>query len=55
MTIATETVKAIEGDPTIKKRLINALKEGGTTAIEEAIDHPAIKPFVAAINGYLDA
>ncbi|MEM9946638.1 MAG: COR domain-containing protein, partial [Cyanobacteria bacterium P01_D01_bin.36] len=55
MTIATETVKAIEGNPTVKKRLINALKEGGTTALEEAIEHPAIKPVVAAIKGYIDA
>ena len=55
MTIATETIKAIEGDPTVKQRLINAVKEGGTTALEEAIDHPAIKPFVAAIKGYIDA
>ncbi|MEM9946636.1 MAG: DUF2283 domain-containing protein [Cyanobacteria bacterium P01_D01_bin.36] len=55
MTIATETVKAIEGNPTVKKRLINALKEGSATALEEAIEHPAIKPVVAAIKGYIDA
>ncbi|MEO1396477.1 MAG: COR domain-containing protein [Cyanobacteria bacterium J06634_5] len=55
MTIATETVKAIEGNPTIKRRLINALKEGSATALEEAIEHPAIKPVVAAIKGYIDA
>ncbi|MFK8184710.1 MAG: COR domain-containing protein [Phormidesmis sp.] len=55
MMIAAKTVEAIEGNPTVKKRLINALKEGSATALEEAIDHPAIKPVVAAIKGYIDA
>jgi predicted transcriptional regulator YheO len=30
----------------IKARIINALKEGGITALEAAIDHPAVKPVV---------
>ena len=55
MMIAAKTVEAIEGDPTIKQRLINAVKEGGAAAIEETIKHPAIKPVVAALKGYMDA
>ncbi|MEM6452631.1 MAG: COR domain-containing protein [Cyanobacteria bacterium P01_D01_bin.105] len=53
--ITAKTVEAIEGNPTVKKRLINAVKEGGAAALEEAIEHPAIKPVVAAIKGYIDA
>ena len=55
MMIATKTIEAIENQPTVKKRLLNAVKEGGTTALEEMIEHPAIKPVVAAIKGYIDA
>ena len=55
MQIATKTIEAIENQPTVKKRLLNAVKEGGTTALEEMIEHPAIKPVVAAIKGYIDA
>ena len=55
MMSAAKTVEAIEGDPTIKQRLINAVKEGGAAAIEETIKHPAIKPVVAALKGYMDA
>ncbi len=54
MQIATKTIEAIENKPTVKKRLLNAVKEGGTTALEEMIEHPAIKPVVAAIKGYID-
>ena len=55
MMIAAEAVKAIEGQPTMKKRIVNALKEGGAAAIESAVDHPATKPFVAAAKGFMDA
>ena len=53
--IYARTIEAIEGDPTVKQRLINAVKEGGAAAIEAAIEHPAIKPVVAAVKGYIDA
>ncbi|MEL6555866.1 MAG: hypothetical protein AAFQ63_20770, partial [Cyanobacteria bacterium J06621_11] len=55
MMIAAKTVEAIESDPSIKKRLINAAKEGGLAAIESAIEHPAVKPVVAAFKGYTNA
>ncbi len=54
MMIAAKTIEAIENQPTVKQRLLNAVKEGGTTALEEMIEHPAIKPVVAAIKGYID-
>ncbi|MEO0410065.1 MAG: hypothetical protein AAF289_22195, partial [Cyanobacteria bacterium P01_A01_bin.135] len=53
--ISAKTVEAIENNPTLKKRVVNALKEGGTTALEEAIDHPAVKPVVAMVKGFIDA
>ncbi|MEM9090126.1 MAG: COR domain-containing protein, partial [Cyanobacteria bacterium P01_F01_bin.53] len=53
--ITAKTIEAIEGDTTVKKRLINAVKEGGAAAIEVAIEHPATKPVIAAIKGYIDA
>ncbi|MGF1536248.1 MAG: COR domain-containing protein [Elainellaceae cyanobacterium] len=53
--IAGKTVEAIQSNPTLKKRVVNALKEGGTTALEEAIDHPAVKPVVAMVKGFIDA
>ncbi|MGB3613041.1 MAG: COR domain-containing protein, partial [Elainellaceae cyanobacterium] len=53
--IAGKTVEAIQNNPTLKARVVNALKEGGTTALEEAIDHPAVKPVVAMVKGFIDA
>lgn len=53
--ISAKTIEAIEKNPTLKARVINALKEGGTTALETAIDHPAIKPVVAMLKGFMDA
>ena len=53
--ITAKAVEAIESKPTLKKRLLNAAKEGGIAAIESAVDHPAVKPVVAAFKGFTDA
>jgi len=53
--ISAQAIATIEKNPTLKARVINALKEGGTTALEEAIDHPAVKPVVALLKGFMDA
>ncbi|MCY7286361.1 MAG: GTP-binding protein, partial [Cyanobacteria bacterium CAN_BIN43] len=53
--ISAQAIATIEKNPTLKARIINALKEGGTTALEEAIDHPAVKPVVALLKGFMDA
>ena len=53
--ITAKTIEAVEKNPTVKKRLINAVKEGGAAALESAIEHPAVKPVVAAVKGYIDA
>lgn len=53
--ISAQAIASIEKNPTLKARIVNALKEGGTTALEEAIDHPAVKPVVALLKGFMDA
>ena len=53
--ISAKAIESIEKNPTLKARIINALKEGGTTALEEAIDHPAVKPVVALVKGFMEA
>jgi uncharacterized protein YjbI with pentapeptide repeats len=40
MTISTEAIKRIESNPDQKKRIVNALKSGGISAFEKAIDNP---------------
>jgi hypothetical protein len=53
--ISAKAIEAVENNPTLKARIINALKEGGATALEEAVDHPAVKPVVAMLKGFMEA
>lgn len=53
--ISAKAIEAIEQNPTLKARVVNALKQGGTTALEVAIDHPAVKPIVATLKGFMGA
>ena len=52
MILSAKVVEKIENNPSLKQRVTNALKEAGTTAFEEAIDHPAAKVIVAGVKGY---
>jgi internalin A len=52
--LSDRILEKLEGDSTIQKRALNALKEAGKTAFEEAIDHPVAKVLVAALEGYLE-
>jgi hypothetical protein len=52
MVVATEVVKRIESDPTMKQRVIGAVKEGGLAAFEKAIDNPAGAFITGAIKGW---
>lgn len=52
MVVAAEAIKRIESNPTLKKRAINAAKEGGLAAFEKAIDNPAGAFIVGAIKGW---
>jgi hypothetical protein len=53
--MSAKAIENIDKNPTLKARVVNALKEGGTTALESAIDHPAVKPVVAMLKGFMDA
>ena len=53
--MTAKVVESVDNNPTLKARVINALKEGGSTALEEAIDHPVVKPVVAALKGFIEA
>jgi Ser-tRNA(Ala) deacylase AlaX len=52
MILAAEAINQIESNPTLKKRVINAVKEGGLAAFEKAIDNPAGAFIVGAIKGW---
>ena len=54
MTVVGEAVDRIEGNPTLKAKVINALKAGGTEAFKEAIDHPLVNILVSTIEGWQD-
>ncbi|NER31626.1 MAG: pentapeptide repeat-containing protein [Symploca sp. SIO1C4] len=55
MAVVTQVTEQIESNPTLKARVINALKSGGIEAFKEAIDHPLVNIFVATIEGWKDA
>ncbi len=52
--LSDRILETLEGDSTIQNRALNALKEAGKTAFEEAIDHPVAKVLVAGLEGYLE-
>ncbi len=52
MAVVGEAVDQIENNPTLKAKVINALKAGGTEALKEAIDHPLVNILVATIEGW---
>ena len=54
MTIASEAIQEIERNPILKQRIINTLKDSGTTAFREALDNPIANVLVAAFQGWLE-
>jgi hypothetical protein len=52
MVVATEVVKHIETNPTMKQKVINAVTEGSLAALEKAIDNPAGAFITGAIKGW---
>jgi uncharacterized protein YjbI with pentapeptide repeats len=55
MTVVARAVDEIESNPTLKARVIGALKAGGTEAFKELIDHPLVNILLASIDGWQDA
>jgi len=52
MMMATRAVEEIEKDPALKQRVVSALTAGGTEALKELVDHPAVSILLAAIEGW---
>ncbi|AUB42118.1 putative protein YjbI, containings pentapeptide repeats [Nostoc flagelliforme CCNUN1] len=55
MSVVAKAVDEIENNPTLKVRVIGALKAGGTEAFKELIDHPLVNILLASIDGWQDA
>ncbi|NET82057.1 MAG: hypothetical protein F6J94_08930 [Moorea sp. SIO1F2] len=53
--VVTEALKCIENNPSLKARVIGALKVGGIEAIKELVDNPLINIFLAAVDGWQEA
>ncbi|NEO95087.1 MAG: pentapeptide repeat-containing protein, partial [Moorea sp. SIO3G5] len=54
MIVVGEVVDQIETNPTLKNKVINALKAGGVEAFKEAIDHPLVNILMATIDGWTE-
>lgn len=52
MVIAAEVVDEIENTPTLKERVVSAVKAGGIVAFENILTHPAAAITVAALSGW---
>ncbi|MEH2088732.1 COR domain-containing protein [Nostoc sp.] len=52
--VGVKAVEEIEQKPKLKARIINALKEAGSEALEKAVDHPAVSIVIAATKGFID-
>lgn len=55
MAVVAEAAEQIEKNPTLKARVINAIKLGGTEAFKETINHPLLNILMATIEGWQDA
>ncbi len=54
MGLSGKVIESVEKNPTLKTRTLNALKEAGKIALEEAIDHPVAKVLVAGLEGFME-
>jgi len=54
VTIAAKAADEINGNPTLKARVINALKSGGTETFKEAVNNPIVNILVAIIQGWTE-
>ena len=54
MMIGAKAIEIVDQDPTLKKRVIGALKSAGEEALEKMIEHPVAKVFIAGAKGFID-
>ena len=50
--VVQEAVHEIEENPSLKRKIANALKAGGSEALKEAIHHPLVNILMATIEGW---
>jgi GTPase SAR1 family protein len=53
--VGAKALEVIDSTPTLKGRVVKALKEAGSTALEKLVDHPAVSIVVAGAKGFIDA
>jgi hypothetical protein len=54
MLVAGKAIQHIEKNSTLRRQVINAIREGGLAALEKAIDNPAGAFITGAIQGWQD-
>ncbi len=52
MKLATEVIDRIERNPTLMERIVSALKAGGISALEQALNHPAASFVIGALEDW---
>jgi hypothetical protein len=52
MRIAAGVIAHIERKPTLKKRVLDSLKAGGVSVLEQSLNHPAASFVIAALEEY---
>ncbi|NEN96294.1 MAG: pentapeptide repeat-containing protein [Moorea sp. SIO3I7] len=55
LTVVARAAEEIKNNPTLKAKVINALKSGGVEAFKETIKHPLVNILVATIEGWAEA
>lgn len=50
--VAAQAVEKIEKNKQLRRRIVSVLKSAGKEALEQLVDHPAIKIFLAAVEGW---
>lgn len=55
MALVTKAVEEIERNPTLKARVIGALKAGSVETLKELIDNPLVNVLLAALEGWQEA
>ncbi|NEP78495.1 MAG: hypothetical protein F6K39_10080 [Okeania sp. SIO3B3] len=53
MAIVAQVVEIVENNPTLKQRVIGALKSSGIQTFKEALDNPIANILVAAFQGWI--
>lgn len=54
-TVVAEAIERINNNPSLKARVVRALKAGSIEAFKELIDHPLVNIFLAGLEGWREA